>query len=66
MNRVDFEILMKEKHRYATLLEKAIAAQNDMAVRAVALKIGRLGAILREEEKKNKKSRRNIRKSPPL
>jgi hypothetical protein len=68
MKRVDFELLMKEKHRYATLLEKAIAAQNDLSVRAVAFKIARLGALLREEEerKKSKKSRRKIRKSPPL
>jgi hypothetical protein len=69
MNRVDFEQLMKEKHRYATLLEKAIAEQNDMAVRAVALKIARVGALLREEEdkkKKDKKSPGKIRKSPPL
>lgn len=51
--KMDFALLMKRKHRYATLLAKAIAAQNDLAIRSAAYKIAKLNRMIQNEHKGN-------------
>lgn len=51
--KMDFALLMKQKHRYATLLAKAQAAQNDLAIRAVAYKIAKLNRMIQHDTQGN-------------
>jgi hypothetical protein len=46
---MNYKLLIQRKHRYTTLLARALASQNDLAIRSAALKIAKLNRMIQQE-----------------